>query len=534
MTQAKIRKIVVGIEETHQEMGQPIDPPTRKAWAIAVIENPFAGKYQADLAALISIGEELGGLLGERAVAALGIAPGTVESYGKAAIVGEAGELEHAAAILPPTPGKPFPVAARKGPALIPPAEKPGAKHIVLTSHPSPGRLAPIRWGAADPAERGPIIATLTKPELRNAIGTHSGSYAIYRALAVAAGSLDREHVPDYTNTAPAEAIGPFPPWAEPEKIVSIDPFGHRVAEVFASQIAAGMDIRPTIAVTKAHINMPELNDAIRAGRLKPDGDTLTAVRDVKVTKAAIDPVWWLPGIDERLGISERRLRRSLFEQTAGMFPELVTRNDLKVFLPPIGGMTLYCVGDLKGLNDPKTTIACRVHDECNGSDVFGSDICTCRPYLAHGVEVCIETAQRGGVGLVIYNRKEGRALGEVTKFLVYNARKRQAGGDRADTYFHRTECVAGVQDMRFQELMPDVFHWFGITRIDRWVSMSNMKHDALTAAGIEVVEQVAIPERLIPLDAKVEMDAKKAAGYFTAGPLPQDLTAPKGRTLLD
>ena len=104
------------------------------------------------------------------------------------------------------------------------------------------------------------------------------------------------------------------------------------------------------------------------------------------------------------------------------------------------------------------------MHDECNGSDVFGSDICTCRPYLAHGIEVCIETAQQGGVGVVVYNRKEGRALGEVTKFLVYNARKRQEGGDRADTYFERTECVAGVQDMRFQELMPDVLHWLGIT----------------------------------------------------------------------
>ncbi len=80
-----------------------------------------------------------------------------------------------------------------------------------------------------------------------------------------------------------------------------------------------------------------------------------------------------------------------------------------------------------------------------------GPDICTCRPYLAHGIEVCIEMAQQGGVGLVAYNRKEGRALGEVTKFLVYNARKRQVGGDRAETYFARTECVAGVQDMRFQ-----------------------------------------------------------------------------------
>jgi len=410
----------------------------------------------------------------------------------------------------------------------------PQQKHIVLTSHPGPGKQVAIEWGAASPAERGPVIATLTKAAARNAIGTHSGSYAIYRALAVAAGSLDREHVPDLTDTAPAEPIGPFPQWADPSKIVSLDPYGHRVAEVFAEQIAHGLDVRPTIAITKAHINMPELKDAIAAGRLTPDGTLLTAAGDVRVTKAAIDPVWHLPGIAARFGITESRLRRALFEQTAGMFPELVTRNDLKVFLPPIGGMTLYFVGELSGLNDPATMIACRVHDECNGSDVFGSDICTCRPYLAHGIEVAIETAQRGGLGLIVYNRKEGRALGEVTKFLVYNARKRQVGGDNAAAYFARTECVAGVQDMRFQELMPDVFHWLGIKRIDRWVSMSNMKHGALTAQGIEVIEQVPIPDALIPADARVEMDAKKAAGYFSAGPLPHDLTAPKGRTLLD
>ena len=216
------------------------------------------------------------------------------------------------------------------------------------------------------------------------------------------------------------------------------------------------------------------------------------------------------------------------------MFPELVTRPDLEVFLPPIGGITVYFFGDVARIADPDTVIACRVHDECNGSDVFGSDICTCRPYLVHGVEVCVETAQQGGVGLVVYNRKEGRALGEVTKFLVYNARKRQEGGDSADTYFRRTECVAGVQDMRFQELMPDVFHWLGIRHIDRWVSMSNMKHGALTAQGITVGEQVAIPEGLVPPDAQVEIAAKKAAGYFAPAGVPSagELRRTKGRSL--
>ncbi|TAK80820.1 MAG: GTP cyclohydrolase II [Aquabacterium sp.] len=409
--------------------------------------------------------------------------------------------------------------------------------HIVLTSHPRrrAGAFFDIHWGAPTAAERGPVVASLTNAAQRNAIGTHAGSYAVYRALAVASGQLKQDHKPDLTDTAPAEAIGPHPQWSDPQKIVSLDPWGHRVGEVFAAEIAAGADIRPTIAITKAHINMPELAAAIAAGRLKPDGDILHANGDVRVTKAAIDPVWYLPGLADRFKLKESALRRALFEQTAGMFPELVTRPDLKVFLPPIGGSTLYFFGDMTKLGKTETKIACRLHDECNGSDVFGSDICTCRPYLAHGIEVCIEMAQQGGVGLVIYNRKEGRALGEVTKFLVYNARKRQLGGDRAETYFARTECVAGVQDMRFQELMPDVFHWLGITRIDRWASMSNMKHGALVEAGIEVVERVPIPDELIPADARVEMDAKKAAGYFsTHTPDAAELARPKGRTLTE
>jgi GTP cyclohydrolase II len=280
---------------------------------------------------------------------------------------------------------------------------------------------------------------------------------------------------------------------------------------------------------------MPEFRDAMAAKRLEADGDILLKSGDVRVTKVAVEPVWYLPGIAKRFGISETDLRRSLFEYCGGMFPELVTRPDLHVFLPPIGGQTIYLIGDHRAIADPARKVACRVHDECNGSDVFGSDICTCRPYLAHGIEICIEMAQKGGVGVVVYNRKEGRALGEVTKFLVYNARKRQVGGDSAAQYFARTECVAGVQDMRFQELMPDVFHWLGISRIDRFASMSNMKSDALREQGIDIVEQVPIPDELIPADALVEMDAKKAAGYFTiAKPLATDLAKAKGRGLLE
>lgn len=121
-----IRKIAVWLEETHLEMGRVIDPPTRKAVAVAVIANPFAGKYVEDLTPLMDIGAELGGLLGERCVQALGITPDQTESYGKAAMVGENGELEHAAAVLHPKLGAPLRKAVEKGAALVPSSKKMG------------------------------------------------------------------------------------------------------------------------------------------------------------------------------------------------------------------------------------------------------------------------------------------------------------------------------------------------------------------------------------------------------------------------
>lgn len=407
-------------------------------------------------------------------------------------------------------------------------------KPIILTSH--PGRIGtqsfPIVWGNPDPKVRGPVIGTVANAAHRNVIGTHSGSYAVYRALAIAKGSLQPDHRPDLTHTNPTHEIGPYPSWSDPHKIVSLDPWGALVSEVYADLYQQSYDIRPTIAITKAHINIPELHEAVRQERLKIDGEILHQGGDLVVTKAAIEPVWYLPGIAQRFGIDEGTLRLTLFEQTGGMFPELVTRSDLEVFLPPIGGLTVYLIGDLAAIADPNRPLAVRVHDECNGSDVFGSDICTCRPYLVHGIERAVATAQAGGAGVIVYARKEGRALGEVTKFLVYNARKRQAGGDRAEAYFTRTECVAGVQDVRFQELMPDVLHWLGITRIDQFVSMSNLKYEAVTRSGIEIVERVTIPEELIPADARVEIDAKKAAGYYSADRVPsaEELAQIRGR----
>ena len=410
--------------------------------------------------------------------------------------------------------------------------------HVVLTSHKNMVfRDRPeIVWGAKTAKERGPIIATTNSQRVRNAIGSHGGGYTVYRALSIAAGHYSQDFKPDLNNTHVTSQIGPFPSWSDPEKLVAIDPWGANIVENFKEYLDKGISIRPTIAVTQAQLTIPEVIKSIDEGLIPIDKKIVTESKELKVTKVAFEPVWYLPGIAKRMNINEGELRKILFTETGGMFPELVTRPDLKVMLPPIGSTTAYVFGDHKDLANTQKELTCRVHDECNGSDVFGSDICTCRPYLIHGIEEAVKTAQRGGVGIIVYYRKEGRALGEVTKFLVYNARKRQVGGDSAATYFKRTECVAGVEDARFQELMPDILNWFGIAKIHNLMSMSNMKYNAIVNSGIEVINRYEIPDHLVPEDAQVELEAKRAAGYFSKSNAriknDKELEAVKGRKL--
>ncbi|KAG8803846.1 hypothetical protein FRC16_002703 [Serendipita sp. 398] len=423
-------------------------------------------------------------------------------------------------------------------------------QRVILTTYPDQTgiRPVPLQWGAQDPKVRGPVVPSRLPAsiKLRNAIGAHSGSYSIYRALAIALGNLNPTHKPSYINTEPPVSIPPQPSWSDPRKIVSFDPWGHLVPQIWAEQIEAGLDIRPSIAVTKAHIKLSELDEAARKGTITIDGKLVVKSRPVlnadftesdvdpgvelACSKAAVEPVWFLPGVAERFKISEGLLRRALFEDTGGMYPELITRPDIKVFLPPIGNLTVYIFGKPEYMSDPSKELTLRVHDECNGSDVFGSDICTCKPYLIFAIEECIRCAQRGGVGVVVYFRKEGRALGEVTKYLVYNLRKR--GGDSADKYFKSTEMIAGVKDMRFQALMPDVLHWLGIQKIDNMISMSDMKYNAIVQSGIPILKRYDIPDHLIPPDSRVEIDAKIASGYFSSGKVitQEDLVKTVGR----
>ncbi|PWY83604.1 uracil-regulated protein 1 [Aspergillus heteromorphus CBS 117.55] len=412
------------------------------------------------------------------------------------------------------------------------------SNRIVLTTYPSQSVANPIplEWGASSPSTRGPVIVSRSKNTLskRNAIGAHGGSYAIYTALAIASGDLEPDFRPNFLNTQPTFDFTPQPAWHDKTKIVSLDPFGHDIVKYYRPYLEERLDVRPTIAITRATMRVSEVTEAIRIGRLPIDGTiVLNEQGDVRVTKVAAEPVWYLPGVASRFGVEEKDLRRALFEHTGGSYPELITRPDIKVFLPPIGGLTVYIFGPPERVSDPNVRLALRVHDECNGSDVFQSDICTCRPYLTFGIEEAIKEAQGGGSGVVIYFRKEGRALGEVVKYLVYNSRKR--GGDTADKYFQRTENIAGTKDMRFQALMPDILHWLGITKIDRMLSMSNMKHDAIVEQGIPIYERVPIPDaraEMIPEDSRVEIDAKIHSGYFTTGrPVTEeDLKAVKGR----
>ncbi len=373
----------------------------------------------------------------------------------------------------------------------------------------APAIPTPLTWTASTPRARGPIL--LSGPHA-NAIGAYAGTYASYRALAVAAGALAADHRPDLTATEPVVAIGSPPSWRKP--FATMDPFGHLISTAFANDLRAGLDIRPTIAVAAGELHIPEIVEALAEGRLQADGKVLDPDGMVRVTKIAIEPVWHLPTLAARLGLGEADLRRALVTQTGGMYPALMDRSEIEVFLPPIGGTSLYIFGDPSRLGTD-APVTCRLHDECSGSDVFGSNICTCRPYLTFGIEACIREAQGGGIGIIVYNRKEGRALGEVVKYLVYNARLRAVGGDREESYFARTRAVAGVEDLRLQSLATDPLIWLGVRHIDRWASMSNTKSAALAAAGITICENLVIPDALVPPTARVEIGAKRAAGYF-------------------
>ncbi|CBJ29818.1 conserved unknown protein [Ectocarpus siliculosus] len=304
--------------------------------------------------------------------------------------------------------GRVSPIKRKRKPSIteeslkVPDLSNDQVGYLNLTTHSANFLADPIdlKWGEEDPEQRGPVMATTRHPTQRNAIGAHSGSYCVYRALAVAAGKLNTNYMPKLGSTRPVCEIGPFASWSDPSKIGTMDPKGHLVTDVFDPWLRKGYDVRPTIAVTKAHIDLPEVREAVRLGRLVPDGKVLSKEGQSFITKCAVEPVWHLPEIARRFGVNEAQLRETLFKETNMMYPELVTREDLK---------------------------------------------------------------------------------------------------------------VAGIQDTRFQSMMPDPLHWLGVTKIHRFISMSDMKYDAIVSTGIKIVERVEIPPELVPKDAQVNEETLKS-----------------------
>lgn len=221
--------------------------------------------------------------------------------------------------------------------ATSPPADAQSgfSSRIILTTYPKQIGIKPLPmdWGNPDPMKRGPVtvLRTASTVRRRNAIGAHGGSYSIYYALAMASKELKADHRPDFTNTEPAINIGPFPQWGDKKKIVAMDPWGHQVPWLFKEVMdKENVDLRPTIAITKAHMKLPELEDSVRSGRLVPDGRVcINSAGELAVTKVAVEPVWYLPGVAERFGIDEGTLRRSLFEHTGGMYPEVKQKKSI-------------------------------------------------------------------------------------------------------------------------------------------------------------------------------------------------------------
>lgn len=330
--------------------------------------------------------------------------------------------------------------------------------------------------------------------------GNYGWDHAAYWGIAEAKAGVDLKEW--YKTRTEAEFYLP-----EFKELID-DPQTHRDWDRISTFDPLGMTAHPpTIAACKAKLDIPELKGLV------PDGQIVLPSNEIVTSKCAISYAWNIPLMAGRVGLSEEELRQALYKYS---YDSRLLDPKVKTYLPAVGGLTIYTFGDARKLKDEKTEVTVRVHDECIGSDVFGSDICSCRPYLLFAIEEAVKCAQRGGVGIVIYFRKEGRSLGEVIKFRVYNARVNQDGGDRPDMYFHHTEAIAGIRDARFQTMMPDALNWMGVRRIDLLCSMSNEKYEAITGAGIKVMKRVDLPDDFIKDSMRVELDAKIASGYHS------------------
>ncbi|KAH8598042.1 GTP cyclohydrolase N terminal-domain-containing protein [Bisporella sp. PMI_857] len=324
--------------------------------------------------------------------------------------------------------------------------------------------------GHKDPQMRGPVAVARNSQSAQKRIRNIDSSNT-YSHLYV--GHISRTQKTAIA-TVPVRRVAGCQHWAISLVIVLMDPPGHLATWLFRDIIKTenGICIPETSLRPLISNELPELEQSVRERRLGGYCALKKILRcERAATKLAVEPVWSLPyEVSERFDIEEGALRRSLFEHTGGSYPDLITCCDIKVFLPPIGTamhqivnaslpalsffsrtlnrLIIYCFGDPAKVSNENVRLALSVHDEVRtvdllhfrlGGDVFGSDICTC-PYLIYGIEEVVKEAQLCRSGSMIFQERR-RALGEVMKHLVYNARKR--GLDRALDYFKRTGNIA-------------------------------------------------------------------------------------------
>ncbi|MEO0757674.1 MAG: hypothetical protein AAFY78_12460 [Cyanobacteria bacterium J06648_16] len=342
---------------------------------------------------------------------------------------------------------------------------------------PASARL-PLCWGAPTlrergavvPSPRGPLPSDQTGAAPYNAIGSHRarGGRGVTQAMSVLTGTAASGQ--KRTDLRCSEVnIQPCPGWFGASAPVSFDPFGATpVSPVAVDRVPVGSDgLEPTIVATCRQLRLPEIHSALMHGWLEADGDILQADGYLQVTQIAIAPVWYLPGIAHRFQVDEVCLRQALFEQTQGLFPELISRPDLSVFLPPLADTTVYIIGALSAIRDGSPLV---LHIDQGGVPqggwLTGSSVC--RNGGIQALETSIEAAQAGGVGV-----------------LVCLPIQPVDGGHAAPL---------SAADLTWeQKLVPDVLHWLGITRIEQLLSTGYVLSDWLARSGIEVVQQISL-----------------------------------------
>ncbi len=355
-----------------------------------------------------------------------------------------------------------------------------------------------------------------------NAIGLPHGAFGFNVAFAKIQhdvrpggyGTIDPRHHPNLTNTQPPVTIPENDRWDD-HQIITFHARGHLAQTLGADLLDGGWRFTPTIAVTKSRFQRPDVQLAMQAGRLTPDGTILENDGTVHVTDINIDPVWRLSEVAKRLGFEVKDMRKRMAAMIQN--PLVARRMDLDYFLPQTDGPNVHIFGDPARLADPATLVHARSHDYCRDGDNWAAR-CTCAPYKTFAIEEMIKAAQEGQIGILVMNPEEGRGLGSVIKHLVYNQREQDPHGDHEDRYWQATQNVAGGVDARFDWAKSDVFQWLLKNRkIHRWYSESHHKRTWLERGGIEISQSVDLPEDRIPASARVEMNAKRKSGYGSA-----------------